>query len=155
MRSCEWAPSAVLDLDLYLYRLGSSTLCTWNQTTSSLAPLFGLLVTLWGALFCRFWEQRCATLACSWGTLGEEEEEHVRPEFTGALITSPVTGAPVRFYPWYKRVGHYCISSMVTGAMLLLAFAVMVCTHMYRTVFCYICAHIPCGINLCSYTLRH
>jgi hypothetical protein len=52
---------------------------------SPFAPLFGLLVTLWGALFCQFWKQRCTTLACYWGTLDEEEEEHVRPEFYGTL----------------------------------------------------------------------
>ena len=89
-------------------------------------PLYSLFMVFWALFFCQLWKRKSAELACSWGTYGEARRDSVRPEFTGDLRVSPVSGEQERYYPSYKRKGTYILSVVVTGAFLSVAFGVMI-----------------------------
>lgn len=104
-------------------------------------PFYGLFCFLWGIIVVRMWEREENTLAYRWGTLtlsggpGDVGEEsfavdigavHVRPEFTGTLRLSPITGKPELHFPHYRRNLRYALSVCITGMMLFLAFCIMV-----------------------------
>ena len=106
----------------------------WHKVTygytvddSPLIPFFSLFVVLWAVAFVAFWRRGEAEWACRWGTIGEEEKEEVRPEFHGELVTSPITGRPVRRHPYYKRLVAFALSAGVTTFMLSVALVLMAC----------------------------
>jgi len=95
---------------------------------SLLTPFFSLFIIVWGAFFMQFWKRSCASKCCLWGIVGGgyEERDDVRPEFQGAPRVSPITGRLERHSPRSVRLAKYVVSALVTGAMLMVAAAVMV-----------------------------
>ena len=91
-------------------------------------PFFAFFMVGWGVLFIKFWKRRSLEWAVSWSTLGVADKEDLRPEFTGDLVASPATGKPELVYPNHKRAASYLLSFVVTGAFLLVAFGVMLCS---------------------------
>lgn len=94
-------------------------------------PFYGLVTFLWSVLFLRFWQRHEHRLAYQWGTYSlslYDRQKHfaVRPEFCGYLRKSPVTGKVETFYSPIRRRFKYIVSAIITSAMLLVAFAVMI-----------------------------
>jgi hypothetical protein len=100
----------------------------WGRIDIAYVPLFSLFMALWSILFLEFWKRRNAELAQRWGVLHYEDEEAVRPQFTGLWKQDGATGDVVRVYPTWKRVATYCLTVPITllfvGAMVLLLIAV-------------------------------
>eukprot|EP00899_Mesostigma_viride_P023139 jgi/Mesvir1/4009/Mv03702-RA.2 len=96
---------------------------------STWAPMYSLFVVFWGILFVKFWARRCAHLAMEFRILdmGYDEDE-VRSEYRGRLRKSYVTGHMERYFSPWQRLPRYAVSVLVSAAMLVVAFAVMVCS---------------------------
>jgi len=114
-------PLAVMALILKVFRPPGSSV-----DTSTRVPLYELAVVLWSAAFPSLLNRADAHFACIWGRLEAEENKLPRPEYTGDLQMSPITGKQELFYPNWKRWLKYVGSAVVTGAMLLVAFTVMI-----------------------------
>ena len=54
------------------------------------APIFSLLIVVWGVLFLRFWQRENAAWVHKWGTIDFARREVVLPEHRGILRISPV-----------------------------------------------------------------
>ena len=94
-------------------------------------PFYGLITFLWGVLFLRFWQREERRLAYRWGTFSlspYEQQKYfaIRPDFRGYTRASPITGLMETYYPPIYRRLKYVGSAIVTMAMLLMAFAVMI-----------------------------
>eukprot|EP00163_Fabomonas_tropica_P023978 TRINITY_DN4151_c1_g1_i7.p1 TRINITY_DN4151_c1_g1~~TRINITY_DN4151_c1_g1_i7.p1 ORF type:complete len:860 (-),score=163.98 TRINITY_DN4151_c1_g1_i7:135-2714(-) len=90
---------SVLGLALFIVQM-------LTDIDSILLPGFCFFMAIWSVLFLEFWKRQQSTLAFKWGTgLGSNwaREEVARPEFTGPLRRSVVTGEFERFYPTWKR----------------------------------------------------
>ena len=96
-------------------------------------PFYGLITFLWAVLMIRFWDRQEHRLSYHWGThslaLFERQKFlDTRPEFRGYLRESPATGEIETYYPPMRRRLKYLVSSIVTIAMLVVAFVVMICS---------------------------
>lgn len=81
----------VLGLLLFLHRTFVSQK---SVEDSSFAPLFSVVVVLWGVAFDKYWSRRSHVLAHAWGTEGATcTQDERRPTFHGTLRTSPVGAA--------------------------------------------------------------
>ena len=97
-------------------------------------PFYSIFIVFWAAIFLKCWSRKGAEKAWQWGvfSLGNDmirsvgNQSEIRPEFRGELQVSKVTGRQERFYPYYKRVLAYLLSSAVTFGMLCVAFVVMI-----------------------------
>ena len=56
------------------------------------------------------------------------QHQHVNPLATGKWRKSPVTGRPEMFFPPWQRWLRYGLSVVITAALLLCAFVVMICS---------------------------
>lgn len=63
-----------------------------------------------------------------WRTHGLEHLELLRPEFSGEIQPSPITGKPEKYFPRWKRWLRYGLSFMLTLPVLLLAIGAMLCS---------------------------
>ena len=97
-----------------------------NVDNSLVTPIYTLFVVIWGVLFAKGWERKCASLACDWGISAIQWRREVRPGFTGRKRISPVTGMPERYFSSQERLFRYCVSACVTLFLLMIAFFVMV-----------------------------
>ena len=95
---------------------------------SLLVPFFSLFVVLWGILFVRFWDRRCASISYDWDTLQMDQCEEPNPNFKGSDRKNPHTGKMEKYYSSTNRLFHYIISTVVTSGMLCVAFSLMVCS---------------------------
>ena len=124
----------LLGLSSFLFRLYRNDSIDEDEYT----PVYGLICFLWAILMFRFWERKENELAYRWGTMelsnavdGFETETtsgygHRRPEFSGIMRPSPVTGLPELYYPGYRRKIQYLLSAIVTVLMLSFAFFAMI-----------------------------
>lgn len=128
---------AVPGVTVFLFRV-------WRHDTidtDEYTPFYGLFCFVWAVLLCRFWTRQEKWLAYDWGEMNEgvappgslssytvqaKGAIYTRPEFTGRMRTSPVTGKPELFYPHYLRKGQYMVSGIITALMLAVAFFVMI-----------------------------
>lgn len=89
--------------------------------------LFAFAMVVWGFFFLKLWDRSAASHADLWGTL---ERSHIlrdiRLSFYGDERVSEITGEKELHYPAWKRRCKYIVSFLVTGAMLAVAFSVMV-----------------------------
>ena len=134
----EWLlPLGILGFTIFLFRVYRNDTLDEDEYT----PFYGLFCFLWAVMFTISWERREKELAYGFGTLplldrrlsqitsfGIESEGtgHKRPEFVGIIRTSPVTGRSELFYPSSRRRIHYLFSALVTLAMLVVAFWLMI-----------------------------
>ena len=56
------------------------------------------------------------------------ENAELRPEFTGEIRPSPITGKPEKYFPRWKRWLRYGLSFVLTLPVLLLAVGAMLCS---------------------------
>jgi anoctamin-10 len=94
-------------------------------------PFYGLITFIWGVLFLRFWQRHEHRLAYQWGTFSlspYEKQKYfaIRPDFRGYVRISPVTGQTETYYPPIRRRFKYVGSTIVTMAMLFVAFTMMI-----------------------------
>lgn len=94
-------------------------------------PFYGVATFVWAIFFARFWDRQENRMAYEWGTFSFLPFEGrrfwgIRPQFTGYLRRSPITGEPETFYPAHRRRLKYIASGVVTTLMLGIAFMVMV-----------------------------
>jgi len=94
-------------------------------------PFYGLFTFVWGVLFLRFWRRHEHRLAYRWGTYSltlydKQKALTMRPEFTGTLRISPITGEYEMHYPAHKRRMQYIVSAVITCVMLSIAFCMMI-----------------------------
>lgn len=99
-----------------------------NVETNPHVAFFSLFVCLWAIVYCSFWRRRQLDCSVRWLTSECEVKEHVRHEFVGEQRVSLITGDVELHFPRRKRIVAYAVSGVVTGAMLALAFGVMVCS---------------------------
>jgi len=97
-----------------------------NSPDTVLMPAFGLFMCLWTTFFTEFWKRRNARLAMEWGMTGFEKQEQDRPQYSGALISSPTTGETVIYFAPAERFKRLMLSSLgvvllILGVMLLTA----------------------------------
>lgn len=115
---------SIVGLGVYAHRLHFG----YTLDNHPMLPLFSLFMIFWAILFTKFWRRASATYACDWNTIGEKEDEEMRPEHFGKLVKSPITGKTVLYYPEYRRIPSYVLSLLVTSAFLAVAFGVMICS---------------------------
>ena len=61
-----------------------------------------------------------------WGTSNLEKSDIVRPEFSGMLRKSPITGKMEKYFPAWKRRIRYCVSFVLTLPFLMLGIGCMI-----------------------------
>jgi len=118
---------AVLGLCFWLLRWYRDDTVDEDEYT----PFYGLIAFLWSVCFVRFWEREECRLSIRFGTYALSDYERqkffaTRSGFTGYLRFSPVTGKPEVYYPQWRRILKYFVSACITGAMLAVAFFVMI-----------------------------
>ncbi|KNC46453.1 transmembrane protein 16H [Thecamonas trahens ATCC 50062] len=100
-----------------------------TQTMPSAAQIgilvFAAFITLWGTCFLEAWKRRSAVLAYHWNVHEHEASEAARFQYTGELVTNPLTGAHERHFPWAARAARYAITIPVTVAAVIFAILVM------------------------------
>lgn len=108
---------AVLGVILFIFQVRDGTL------DHPLVPVYSLFIALWSTLFLEFWRRRNVELAQRWGVLGYEREEVKRPQFSGEFRPNAITGEIEKYYPTYRRVLKYLVStSFVMGGLTLVAY---------------------------------
>jgi hypothetical protein len=82
---------AIVGLALWVQQLMTAHICcnTW------LAPIFCLVVALWGATFEQKWNQQAAEAGLRWGTLGVEDEETLQDLASAAGL--PASRSALRY----------------------------------------------------------
>ena len=74
------------------------------------------------------WKRKESEYSFLWRTHGLEHLELLRPEFSGEIRPSPITGKPEKYFPRWKRWLRYGLSFMLTLPVLLLAIGAMLCS---------------------------
>eukprot|EP00854_Cymbomonas_tetramitiformis_P001394 gene1394-1997_t len=115
---------AVVGLAYYLYTQKTEI----SVDNNPYVPFFSFGMVIWATLFNKFWRRESNRWAQKWGTLNEEDVDEIRPEFTGTMRKSPITGLMERYSPDWLRYCKYFGSALVTSVMLFIAFSVMVCS---------------------------
>ncbi len=92
-------------------------------------PYFAGFMAIWGTLFTESWKRREVRLATEWGMNQFHNVEMDRPDFSGVLSRSPVTGKETLFFPDHLRTkslirsyGIICASVMSIIICLTLVF---------------------------------
>lgn len=70
-----------------------------QQPSVELAAFYALVLCLWSVFNTEYWKRKERFLALSWGTIGFEAAELVRPQFKGIKMMDAVTGRPGEFFP--------------------------------------------------------
>ena len=76
----------------------------------------------------QIWKRKESEYSFLWRTHGLEKSELLRPEFTGKMQPSPITGQPEKYFPRWKRWLHYGLSFVLTLPVLALAVGAMLCS---------------------------
>ena len=71
------------------------------------------------------WKREESEYAFMWRTHKLENSELLRPEFSGVMQPSPVTGKAEKYFPRWKRWLRYGLSLILTLPVLLLAVGAM------------------------------
>nr|XP_058973340.1 anoctamin-10-like [Pocillopora verrucosa] len=93
-----------------------------------LLPLYEVLMAFWAISFLTVWKRKESEYSFLWRTHGLEHLELLRPEFSGEIRPSPITGKPEKYFPRWKRWLRYGLSFMLTLPVLLLAIGAMLCS---------------------------
>lgn len=116
----------IFGLVIYLLRMHTGD----TVDTCRFVPFHGIIMFIWGILFLRYWEREEKRLAYEWGNFSSvgyaRKVFNARPGFQGELRVSPVTGAPEKYYPIYKRRLKYIGSALITMVLLAGAFLIMI-----------------------------
>ena len=80
---------------------------------------FAVFVTIWAVCMMEFWKQKEATKAMQWGMADFESEEQDRPEFHGDIISSPIDGQVMTYYPETKRSFSQVVGGAITFFLIL------------------------------------
>jgi len=115
----------VAGLLLYLYR---TLILQVSVDDCPYTPFFGVLVSLWGVLFMKFWKRYEISCAWLWGTYGEEDTTNTRPNFRGTPRVSPVTGTVKLYSPLWIRKMKQLGSTIVTLCLVAVAFFWIICS---------------------------
>ncbi|EDO33016.1 predicted protein, partial [Nematostella vectensis] len=113
-------PVAVLGAMLYIFKPKGVTV-----DDNPLLPFYEVLMAFWAIAFLVIWKRKESELAYKWNTYNIDHIEQVRPQFHGAIITSPITDKPIKYYPRWKRWLRYGLSVLLTLPVLLLAVGAM------------------------------
>ncbi|XP_048585783.1 anoctamin-8 [Nematostella vectensis] len=116
-------PVAVLGAMLYIFKPKGVTV-----DDNPLLPFYEVLMAFWAITFLVIWKRKESELAYKWNTYNIDHIEQVRPQFHGAIITSPITDKPIKYYPRWKRWLRYGLSVLLTLPVLLLAVGAMLCS---------------------------
>ena len=74
------------------------------------------------------WKRKESEYSFLWRTHGLENSELLRPEFSGEVRPSPISGKPEKYFPRWKRWLRYGLSFVLTLPVLLLAVGAMLCS---------------------------
>ena len=89
----------------------------YGAVVTAYSPAYALLSALWSLAFLEWWRRRSVEQAQRWGTLGQEEEEAVRPGFVGTWKRDAATGEVLRVFPAWRRAAAYAVTVPVTAAV--------------------------------------
>jgi len=81
---------------------------------------FGIINFMWGGLMVKTWKREQATKALYWGTMGCEDNEEMRPEYSYVEKKNHITGETIKYYDPAKRKMTYIYSFGVPVLMVLL-----------------------------------
>lgn len=96
-----------------------------NDPNAVVMPYFATFMAFWATLFLEFWKRKENTHAMKWGMSGFESEEQDRPQFTGTLLPSAVTGQPRLYFPRSEKAKRASYSTAVILAFIALVVAVV------------------------------
>ena len=98
------------------------TLVAGTEATKAVISYTFFLV-IWSIVVSEKWKTRQCALSVTWGTRGFEENEKPRPQYTGYMVASPITGKPEVFFPPRERQPSMLANVAVVLFMILLNLA--------------------------------
>ncbi|KAH8060229.1 intracellular chloride channel [Aureococcus anophagefferens] len=98
------------------------TLVAGTEATKAVISYTFFLV-IWSIVVSEKWKTRQCALSVTWGTRGFEENEKPRPQYTGYMVASPITGKPEVFFPPHERKPSIVANVFVVLFMILLNLA--------------------------------
>jgi anoctamin-10/anoctamin-7 len=114
-------------------------LVTWHMSVYAdgnpdtiLLPWFGIFMCLWSTFYVESWKRRSAQLAVEWGMVGFEKDEADLPRFRGTLISSPVDGLPMKFFPASAKLQRLCLAFLVTCTLVMGVVGVVAGIYYFR-----------------------
>lgn len=113
-------PMAFAGILLYFFKPRGVTV-----DDNPLLPLYEVLMAFWAISFLTIWKREESEYAFMWRTHKLENSELLRPEFSGVMQPSPVTGKAEKYFPRWKRWLRYGLSLILTLPVLLLAVGAM------------------------------
>lgn len=116
-------PIAFVGILLYFFKPRGVTV-----DDNPLLPLYEILMAFWAISFLAIWKRKESEYSFLWRTHGLEKSELLRPEFTGKMQPSPITGQPEKYFPRWKRWLRYGLSFVLTLPVLALAVGAMLCS---------------------------
>ncbi|XP_073249226.1 anoctamin-10-like [Porites lutea] len=116
-------PIAFVGILLYFFKPRGVTV-----DDNPLLPVYEILTAFWAISFLAIWKRKESEYSFLWRTHGLEKSELLRPEFTGKMQPSPITGQPEKYFPRWKRWLRYGLSFVLTLPVLALAVGAMLCS---------------------------
>jgi hypothetical protein len=90
-----------------------------NNPNAEIMPYFATFMAFWATLFLEYWKRKEITTAMEWGTVGFEQEELPRPQFTGVLKPNPINGRDYIYFPYSEKIRRLVQSSMIISVFVL------------------------------------
>lgn len=97
-----------------------------SSTLTITAPSLTLLIFYFSLP--QVWKRKESEYSFLWRTHSLENSELLRPEFSGEIRPSLITGKPEKYFPRWKRWLRYGLSFLLTLPVLLLAVGAMLCS---------------------------
>jgi hypothetical protein len=90
-----------------------------NNPNAEIMPYFATFMAFWATFFLEFWKRKEITTSMEWGTVGFEQEELPRPQFSGIKKPNPVNGRDYIYFPYTAKMRRLVESSMVISVFVL------------------------------------
>jgi hypothetical protein len=90
-----------------------------NNPNAVIMPYFATFMAFWATFFLEFWKRKEITTSMEWGTVGFEQEELPRPQFSGIKKPNPVNGRDYIYFPYTAKMRRLVESSMVISVFVL------------------------------------
>jgi hypothetical protein len=103
-----------------------------RRVFSYVSPIFGALFTIWMTVYLNNWKRANSRACLRWGTTDYETHEHLRPQFVGEIIPSPINGKPTRWFSPREKRRRVALSWLVTSVFMLLVVAIVLAIFYLR-----------------------
>lgn len=124
------------ELVLAVVGVGTECLVRYHGFQSDVAhwahAVFGFVVCVWSSSLLVCWRRRERRTALEWGMTDFEQDQPPRPQFKGALVRSPVSGAEEIYFLKRRRRGPRLVGAIVTGAMIACTVGFMLLMQLFK-----------------------